>query len=76
VIRASIHQVLDKAWLEVEQYRLLDGRPQWTSIGRCMMDDIDEIGNMGEAAGVLIGGLDMLLDDLKAAWHELDAYRT
>jgi hypothetical protein len=75
VIRASIHQVLGKAWLEVEQWKVLDHKAQWTSIGRTLLGDIDEIGNMGEAAETLITGLDTLLDDLKDVWYELDAYR-
>lgn len=75
MIRASIHQVLGKAWLEVERWSVLDNKAQWTSIGRAILGDIDEIGNMGEAAEKLMTGLDTLLDDAKAIWYELDAYR-
>jgi hypothetical protein len=75
VIRASIHQVLDTAWLEVEQWRVLDNKAQWTSVGRRMLGNIDGIGNVGEAVERLITGLDELLDFTKEAWYELPAYR-
>lgn len=75
MIRASIHQVLGTAWLEVEQWRVLDNKAQWTSVGRRMLGEIDEIGNVGEAVERLIKGLDSLLDFTQEAWYELPAYR-
>lgn len=71
MIRATIHQVLDKAWLEVEQHLELHGTYNWVSIGRLMLGDAEEIINARDGASAIKVALTILDEELKDTWKQL-----
>lgn len=72
MVRVTLHNVLDTAWLEVQRHTELHGTWTWVSIGRRTVGDLDDVRSVLDALDLLVIGVGTLGSELKDKWRQMD----
>lgn len=73
MVRATLHEIIGKSWIEVERLVKRGDTHTWESVGRTAYNGVEQLGTVFEAAEVLHTGLDDLLSAVGDVWETIEA---